>query len=169
MKVLSISWKFGRFLASELLRNQQTSHELSEKFLQNFFKIHRETTQIHQISLKLLQNFLAFFIKVSLNFHRNFSKISVKFLYPPFFFWLYTHGQSVLITLVSGQVASLHMFCRKVVGNHRQDFKKLWRFLYKDLTVFTQGWMVNTGSSGKNLGRRCCFAPLFGIIEPNLC
>ncbi len=32
-----------------------------------------------------------------------------------------------------------------------------------------QGRMVNTGSSSKNLRRRRCFMPLFGIFERNLC
>ncbi len=35
--------------------------------------------------------------------------------------------------------------------------------------IYAQGWMVSTGSSGENPGRRRCFTPLFEIFECNLC
>ncbi len=53
----------------------------------------------------------------------------------------YTHGLSVLITALIKHrrldKLQVYMFRRKVVGIHEQDFKKMWQFLYKNLTVFT--------------------------------
>ncbi len=51
------------------------------------------------------------------------------------------HGLSVLITAFVkhrylGKL-QVYMFCRKVVGIHKQDFKKMWRCLHQNQTVFT--------------------------------
>ncbi len=43
------------------------------------------------------------------------------------------------------------------------------RTVYECTIHSAQGLMVNTRSSGKNPERCCCFAPLFGIFERNLC
>ncbi len=50
---------------------------------------------------------------------------------------LYTPGLSVLTTALVkhwclGKL-QVYMFCRKVAGIHEQDFKKMWRFLPKNL------------------------------------
>ncbi len=51
------------------------------------------------------------------------------------------HALRVLITVLVKHwylcKLQVYWFCRKVVGIHEQDFKKIGRFLYKNLPAFT--------------------------------
>ncbi len=102
------------------------------------------------------------YLSVSINFVRFFLQISCtkllvvtrrrvvnyviatdSHIYGTFYLWnsTYTHGLSVLTTAFVKQCCTgklqICMFCRKIVGIHEQDFKKMRWFLYKNLTVFT--------------------------------